>query len=543
MWRPPIREQKERSLRQPTIQINGALCNLPVTQLNVDQKINAVPSARIEMALASVCHTAAYQKELAVIGQYSLGQSVLINSDEGPLFVGFLSGKKVKLRKEGSRLLLEVRHSLQKLSGLPRSRVFRNKSDEDILKGLLEYAGLEADIQAVHLNRKHCQMVQFRSSDWNYMRNRLFATNTWCIPDATSRNVVIAALTTPRSKDHEFQRYGRVEDPDVYEINIVFDDSHSVDSVRLAGWDPVEQGFCGTKAAPTEAFSPWNTASKIHSLKTTDRELKLALSCLPEQSMELLAQSHVNHRQISAVQGSILLAGSCKFMCGHRITLNDFGGGLDGTAIVTGTRQWFNLAEGWRTELLLGMPGDFTDLIPKVHGFHTGIVAEYEQDPLGLDRIPIIIPAFLPEENIIFARQGKPYASKESGFFFRPEPGDEVVVAFIECDPRFPVIVGALHNQKNEHLLDPVSQTSQKMIFFKSEDATMHLTFNMEAHSVTLSDGHNSVIVGTLTRPSSESGIQLIAENVTAMSENRLQLQAANVVIAADCIDMKRKQT
>lgn len=45
-----------------------------------------------------------------------------------------------------------------------------------------------------------------------------------------------------------------------------------------------------------------------------------------------------------------------------------------------------------------------------------------------------------------WARVLSPMAGSKRGMVFRPEEGDEVVVAFLHGDPRFPLVVGALWN-------------------------------------------------------------------------------------------------
>ena len=57
--------------------------------------------------------------------------------------------------------------------------------------------------------------------------------------------------------------------------------------------------------------------------------------------------------------------------------------------------------------------------------------------------------ASIASRHLLWARLASPDAGKERGFFFRPEPGDEVVVGFLNDDPRQPVILGALYSSKN----------------------------------------------------------------------------------------------
>ena len=49
----------------------------------------------------------------------------------------------------------------------------------------------------------------------------------------------------------------------------------------------------------------------------------------------------------------------------------------------------------------------------------------------------------------VWARLCAPDAGNQRGYFFRPEVGDEVVVGFLNNDPRHPVVLGSLYGSKN----------------------------------------------------------------------------------------------
>jgi uncharacterized protein involved in type VI secretion and phage assembly len=49
----------------------------------------------------------------------------------------------------------------------------------------------------------------------------------------------------------------------------------------------------------------------------------------------------------------------------------------------------------------------------------------------------------------LWARVAVPFAGADRGAFFLPDVGDEVLVAFVQGDPRFPVVVGGLWNGRD----------------------------------------------------------------------------------------------
>ncbi|MCB9765107.1 MAG: hypothetical protein H6739_35365 [Alphaproteobacteria bacterium] len=50
------------------------------------------------------------------------------------------------------------------------------------------------------------------------------------------------------------------------------------------------------------------------------------------------------------------------------------------------------------------------------------------------------------QDGPIWARVAAPFAGTDRGAFFIPDVGDEVLVTFVNGDPRFPVVVGSLWN-------------------------------------------------------------------------------------------------
>ena len=64
--------------------------------------------------------------------------------------------------------------------------------------------------------------------------------------------------------------------------------------------------------------------------------------------------------------------------------------------------------------------------------------------------LKVLLPGIDAKKGTIWARLASPDAGNERGFFFRPEPGDEVVVGFFNDDPRQAVILGAVYGAKNK---------------------------------------------------------------------------------------------
>lgn len=83
--------------------------------------------------------------------------------------------------------------------------------------------------------------------------------------------------------------------------------------------------------------------------------------------------------------------------------------------------------------------------------YHASYLAEVVSvdDPLGLARVQVRLFSFDgvgEQDGPIWARVAVPFAGASRGAFMLPDVGDEVVVNFLNGDPRQPIVVGGLWN-------------------------------------------------------------------------------------------------
>jgi phage baseplate assembly protein gpV len=70
-------------------------------------------------------------------------------------------------------------------------------------------------------------------------------------------------------------------------------------------------------------------------------------------------------------------------------------------------------------------------------------------DPDGLNRVKVKLLAydgFDSQSSEHWARVATPFAGASRGAFFIPDVGDEVLLSFVNGDPRFPVVIGSMWN-------------------------------------------------------------------------------------------------
>jgi uncharacterized protein involved in type VI secretion and phage assembly len=81
----------------------------------------------------------------------------------------------------------------------------------------------------------------------------------------------------------------------------------------------------------------------------------------------------------------------------------------------------------------------------------------------------VAYPTLQKDNLMVWARLSSFYATQESGAFFYPEIGDEVVVGFLNEDPQHPVIMGMLYSSKNKTPFTPDQDNKIKAIVTKSK--------------------------------------------------------------------------
>ncbi|MCJ8275125.1 MAG: phage baseplate assembly protein V, partial [Psychrosphaera sp.] len=123
---------------------------------------------------------------------------------------------------------------------------------------------------------------------------------------------------------------------------------------------------------------------------------------------------------------------------------------VDGSKVTT--RLHFGLSEiGFAERHRVHSP-PAGNLLPAINGLHMGIVAQEVDEQ---DRVKIVLPHLgvdkgAEEGKAIWARCMFSHAGKDRGLFFTPQPEDEVLVGFLNDDPRHAVILGSLYPHSQE---------------------------------------------------------------------------------------------
>lgn len=466
-----------------------------------------------------------------------------IDSTTFRLFSGEVFEQTLSLEREAARLTLQLRHPLHRLTRTLKTQVYTDQSDLEIVKRLLKVHGLSLK-KASGLNYKHSQLVQFQCSDWQFLQYRLKANNVWLNVEGEDIDIIPASITSgPVPASHIMKRPDNTSNAGIVSARWqrsvpVFDD------VNVAVWE-VDKQKMSSPQKPAKANIATGKLADITKATGGSAELRYGLS-LEADEIKACTDALETERHMTARQIHFQVWGRYTYLPGEVISIEGFAPGMNGNAILSEVRHRI-LPERWETELRVGLtPGDtLRALTPMISGLHLGVIADYAADKKSWFRLPIKLPTF-GQEDVLWARMALPHASDKAALGFYPNPGDEVVVAFVEGDARYPVVLGALHNPKKPApaQFDINKLRDEKYIVMGEGDNLLTLLLNGKKNSLTLSHAEASLLIN-------KDGIALAAKKevtVTANDKTRLMIdksavkieKADNVTISSKKIEMKK---
>jgi uncharacterized protein involved in type VI secretion and phage assembly len=185
--------------------------------------------------------------------------------------------------------------------------------------------------------------------------------------------------------------------------------------------------------------------------------------------------------------------------------------------------------------------------IPAPGLFHGAYLAEVVDlnDPEQLARVQVRLLTFDGvdgHDGPIWARVAVPFAGDNRGTFFIPDVGDEVLVQFVNGDPRFPIVLGGLWNG-TDTAPEAISggRNVKKVIRSKNgvkvtlEDQDGQEKFIAETpggQRITLVDGPGSVVV----EDSNGNSIKLEPSGITVDAAAKVTINASLIEMSAGMV-------
>ena len=372
------------------------------------------------------------------------------------VFQGIVVCHEVQSRRGGTALSITMKDAALKLTGARKSAVFQDKTDAEILKKLIKDAGLEVSTAATQ--PKHREIVQYYCTDWDFILSRADLNGLRAVVEGGKISLSKPRLTGKAK--HTFQ-WGGVDE--IYELEMKADVSHQFGAWESVGWDVKKQTpTAAQKAQPMKLAQGDLDAAKIAKAVGFDAyELSHPVPVHP-QELQAWADARMTRDRLAMLRGRVCVPGRTGIELLDRMEVARIGKNFDGATLVTGVRHRLSRRR-WVTDVQFGLPRapfsaaeDIVDtqaagVLPAVNGLQIGRVAALgKADPEKEHRIQVVLPAVdATKKGVVWARLASPDAGKGRGFVFRPEENDEVLVGFLNDDPRHPVILGSLYGSQN----------------------------------------------------------------------------------------------
>ncbi len=491
------------------VQIDGEPLDqsFEIRGVSVIKEVNRIPTARVVLLDGDPAlqdFRASSDNRLKPGGEIEI--LVGYDSDNRLIFKGIISRHRICATRRGaSELSLLCEDIAARLTKGRKSAHHAGKTESEVIELLLKGGGLQAKVDSIP--KEFGETVQFNASDWDFIVTRAEANGRVVMVNNGIATVKKANMTgTPKRT----LTYG----VDLFEFEA---EERSTladnDDVHVESWDPETQTLIDDGEG--------------------DEKLNLSHSgSRPKAELAAWKQAAIDRQQLSRIQGRAKIQGVSELTPGDLVELNGMGSRFKGPAFVSAVSH--DIAAGdWFTQVQFGLSAvpfherypitspSAGGLLPAVSGLQIGLVSQIIDDPYDQFRVQVKLPLVESGQEGIWARVARLDAGSNRGAVFLPETGDEVVLGFLNDDPRDAIILGMLHSTKNAPPLGAQEGNPQKGFISREQ---IKVLFNDELKSLELSTpARNSILLSD-----DEEALTLVDQH-----DNRFEMTADGVVIEA----------
>lgn len=521
-----------------------------ISSISIFQAINKVPTAKLILI-----------DRINPLGDFEWSDSALFipgkkieikagyNQVQNKIFEGTIIKHRLDISKGSSQLTLEINDPVVQMTQGKKSRYYFNSSDSDIFQNLISsYSNLSFSLEQNSIN--HPEMVQYSITDWDFIITRTKAIGNLVRvqngkveifkPNIDAKTVAELILTNVITFEAELDAQNQV-----YRSNGV-------------SWNQALQNVTQKIAQePNLDFQGNIRGIDLASVMGSDESKIQDGGSRTDEELQAWTDADLYFRRLSKIHGRLSTFGNPKIRPGDLVSLRGFGDRFSGKAFVASVNHEISSSKNWVTNLELGL--DFTllaqpkedsldltgsGIIPGIKGLQYGKITALEQDPKGAYRVKVLLPLINSNEEGIWARFATMDAGKNRGIVFFPEIGDEVVVGFVNEDPRDAVVLGQLFSSAHPSPINPSDDNHEKGIFTRSG---MKLTFEDEnvalkietpkGNSIHLSEKDGGITIqdenGNRLKMNSRGMDLMSSGNLKIQASGDVQIEAVNITLSA----------
>ncbi len=489
-----------------------------VLSLSVNREVNRIPSARIVLRDGSAAEEAFTASEGSdLIPGKKIEIALGYDSNNQTVFEGVIIKHGLKVGADGNSLLiLDCKDTAVGLTISRHNRYFKNVKDSEAITTILkDYSNISLKVETTRV--QHAEIVQYYSTDWDFILSRAEMNGQIVLVEDGIVNVKAPATS---ASPLITLTYGT----NILEFETEMDARNQYMAVNAQSWNYADQRLLEANGKEPSINKQGNLSSKKLSQAIGVKEMQLRHGgLLNTQELQEWADAQMLKSRLSKIRGRIKTRGYQNAKPDTVIKLEGMGSRFNGEAYVSGVRHEMN-GGIWRTHLQIGLDLQWfyqeegvvdrpaSGLLPGVNGLQIGVAVQLQEDPTKEDRVLVKTPIIDSNatSDCTWARIATLDAGNNRGSFFRPEIGDEVVLGFINDDPRHPVVLGMLNSGKNPAVLKVKDTNHEKglvtrsgmKVWFDDEKKIMTLqtpagnkvVISDEDKSITLTDQHTNTV-------------------------------------------------
>lgn len=537
--------QQNTDLVTFSILVNGTPVGneIGVVSIAVNKQVNKIPWAKLIIQDGDVA-----TEDFAVSNQdtFKPGNEIEIqagyHSDESTIFKGIIVKHGIKiLRDRHSLLEIECKDVVVKTTAGRKNKYFFDSRDTDVVEEILNTYNIQSDITADTTDATHKEVVQYYSTDWDFIVCRAEVSGKLVMPDDGTVKIKKPDFT---QQPVALLQYGG----NILELEAMMDSTYQYAGVSASGWNYANQELSEQDAVEPVLQEGGNiSSSNLSGVLGLDTYKLFHSGSINDQELRGWASAQLLKSKLSKIKGRVKFLGFAEVKPGSLVELQGVGDRFNGIAFVSTVRH--SISDGnWYTDINVGLTTKWfaqeddvsglpaAGLIPAISGLQIGIVTQLENDPDGEHRIQVRVPVIDAAADGIWARVACVDAGNERCSFFRPEVNDEVIVGFINDDPRHAVVLGMFNSsalpvptdvfpeKDDNHIKGFVTRSKLKLTF---DDDKKIITLQTPAENkIVINDDEGSIVL----QDQNNNKITMNSDGITVESTKDLILKAANNV-------------
>lgn len=522
-----------------------------VIAISVNKEVNRIPSATIILRDGEAAEG---EFALSNSGDFVPGKEIEVkigrDSDNKTVFAGIIVKHRIRVRESGDGVLIvECKDKCVRMSVGRHNRYFEDSKDSEVMEELIgKYDGLVNDVEPTTLT--HPELVQHHCTDWDFLLSRADVNGRLIIVD----DAKVQVKKPDTGADPALSvAYGTT----LLEFEAEMDARTQWRSVEAQAWDYSNQDMFIRSSDSAPVSEPGNLSGSTLADTIDLKKFELRHSGqLVEAELQAWTDAAMLKSRLAKICGRAKFFGFAAIKPGQLIELQGVGDRFNGKAFVSAVRH--DVGNGaWDTHVQFGLPlrwfhrsPEIMDvpaagLLPGVQGLQIGKVVQLQDDPEGEHRILVKLPIIDNAAQGVWARVASLDAGNERGAFFRPEIDDEVVVGFVNGDPRDSLVLGMLNSSAKPAPLNAQDDNHEKGFFTRSK---MRVLFNDDTKTITIATpAGNSLVLdeaGTSITVNDQNGNKVVMDpagigvespkDITIKARGNIEISAAgNLTISA----------